>query len=234
MRAVRAGIGRAGIGRARVGAGLAGLVAVGVLAAPMAHAAKAKPACDLVTDPAGDVIGTAPGVDNGDYDIRSADVATDKRNLTAVIRLTSLAPNTAVSTAGRTYEFDFTANGHTFGLQAALLTGGASYQAVVYDTSTPGGRTGTDLGDIVGVVDTAHHEIRMTAPLWIFATYASFKQTYIADLDVTSGRAGGYGAVDPPGGKVHIGSEAATVVVDDASSTARYLPGARSCVAVGK
>jgi len=217
-----------------VRAGLAGLVVVGVLAAPVAQASRPKPVCDLVTDPAGDVIGSEPGVDNGDYDIRSADIATDKRNLTAVIRLTSLAPDTGVSVADRTYEIDFTANGHTFALEAALLTGGVSYDAVVYDTSAPGGRYGTALGDISGVVDSARHELRMTAPLALFSKYASFRQTYIAGLYVITGRAVGYGAVDPPGAKAHIGSQAVTMVVDDARSGARYQPGARSCVAVGK
>lgn len=215
-------------------AGLAGLVVVGVLAAPLAHASTPRPVCDLVTDPAGDVMPPSPGIANGDYDLRSADVATDKRQLTAVIRLTSLAPDEGVSVADRVYEFDFTANGHAFGLQAALLTGGVSYQAVAYDTTAPGGQYGTSLGAISGVVDTARHEIRMTAPLSMFAKYASFKQTYVDHLEVTSARAVGYGAVAPPGGKVSIGSEAIALVVDDASSTARYLPGRRSCVAVGK
>jgi hypothetical protein len=215
-------------------AGLAGLVVVGVLGAPLAHASGPRPACDLVTDPSGDVIGSAPGVDNRDYDVRSADIATDKRKLTAVIRLTSLAAAGGVTVADRDYEFDFNANGHSFGLMASLLTGGVSYEAVVYDTSVPGGRSGTDLGEISGVVDAAHHEIRMTAPLSLFAAYASFKQTYVDQLYVTSARAVGYGAQSPASGKVQIGSQSTAAVVDDASSTARYVPGRRSCVAVGK
>jgi hypothetical protein len=216
-----------------VRAGIALAVVAGVLAAPLAQAARPRPVCDLVTDSAGDVIATAPGVDNGDYDIRSADVATDGRQLTAVIRLTSLAPEDPASAVARDYEIDFTANGKTFGLMASLLTGGADFEAVALDTSKPGGNIGTDLGRITGVVDTTRHEIRMTAKLAIFAPYASFHQTYLSDFSVTSARAVGHTDETAPGGKATVGSQSTAVVVDDAGSKARYTPGARSCVRVG-
>src|SRR3954469_10936796 len=99
---------------------IAAAVAAGVWAGPLAQAPTPKPVCDLVTDPSGDVIGSAPGVDNGDYDVRSGDIATDARRLTAVIRLSSLAPEDAASPVARDYEFDFVANGHAFGLLASL------------------------------------------------------------------------------------------------------------------
>lgn len=214
--------------------GIAVVVAVGVWAAPLAHATAPRPVCDLVTDPSGDVTPAAPGVQNGDYDIRSADVATDGKLLTAVIRLTSLAPEDTSSPMARDYEFDFVANNSSFGLQASLLTGGVSYEAVYYGTNAPAGRTGTDLGVITGVVDATRHEVRMTAPLSMFAPYASFKQTYLDQLYVTSGRAVGHDGTTTPGGKVSIGSQSTAVIVDDASSKARYLPGRASCVRVGK
>jgi hypothetical protein len=215
-------------------AGIAVVLAAGVWAGPFAHAAAPRPACNLVTDPSGDVMLSGPGVDNGDYDVRSGDIATDARRLTAVIRLSSLAPEDAASPAARDYEFDFVANGHGFGLMASLLTGGASYEAVVYDRTTPGGRTGTDLGEVSGVIDTVHHEIRITAPLSLFAPYASFKQTYLDQLTVGSARAVGHDATTTPDGRVSIGSQSTAVVVDDATSKARYAPGGRSCVRVGK
>jgi hypothetical protein len=209
-------------------------VAAGVLAAPLAHAATPKPVCDLVTDPSGDVIPSTPGVDNGDYDIRSADVATDARKLTAVIRLSSLAPEDTASPAARDYEFDFVANGHAFGLEANLLTGGVNFEAVVYDTTAAGSRSGTDLGAVTGVVDAKHHEIRITAPLSLFAPYASFKQTYVDQLAASSARAVGQDGVTSPDGRVAVGAQSTALVVDDASSNARYTPGQRSCVRVGK
>jgi len=214
--------------------GVAALVVFGLWAAPAAHAGGGRPACDLVNDASGDVMPTAPGVDNGNYDVTSADVATDRHRLTVVIRLASLAGEDAASPASRDYEFDFVANGHTFGMQAALLTGGASYTAVVYDMATPGGRTGTNLGVVTGVVDSTRHEIRMTAPLSLFAPYATFKQTYLDQLYVTSARAVGQNGTASPDGKVTVGAQSTAVVVDDASSTARYSPGQRSCVHVGK
>jgi len=210
------------------------VVAVGIVAAPVAQASSARPACDLVTDAPNDVMPATPDASNSDYDLRSADVATDKRNLTAVIRLTSLAPEDAGSIAARDYEFDFAANGHTFGLLASLLTGGADFEAVVFDTNEAGGRMGSDLGAISGVIDAAHHEIRMTAPLSMFAPYASFKQTYIDQLYVTSARAVGHDSTQSPDGRVQVGSQSTAYVVDDAGSTARYQPGRRSCVHVGK
>jgi hypothetical protein len=214
--------------------GVAVVVAAGVWAGPFAHAAAPRPSCNLITDPSGDVMPSAPGVDNGDYDIRSADVASDAKHVTAVIRLSSLAPEDTASPAARDYEFDFVANGHGFGLLASLLTGGASFEAVVYDRTTPGGRTGSDLGEIAGVIDTARHEIRITAPLSLFAPYASFKQTYLDQLTVGSARAVGQDGTTTPDGRVSIGAQSTAVVVDDASSKARYTPGARSCVRVGK
>ena len=215
--------------------GIAVIVAAGVLAGPWAHAAPApRPVCDLVTDPAGDVIATTPGVDSNDYDIRSADVATDRKRLTAVIRLTSLAPEDPASAMSRDYEFDFTANGSRFGLLASLLTGGDSFEAIVYDTNAAGGNMGTYLGAVSGVVDSTHHEIRMTAPLSLFAPYASFRQTYIDQLYVTSARAVGHSSATSPDGRVSVGPQADAVVVDDAASKARYLPQRRSCVRVGK
>ena len=213
---------------------VASAICIGAAAAPLAHASSARPACDLVTDPSGDVILAAPGVANGDYDITSADVATDKRHLTAVIRLSSLAPEDTASPAARDYEFAFTANGHSFGLEAALLTGGVSFDAVVYDTTAPGGRTGTAIGEITGIVDSAHHEIRMTAPLSLFAPYASFKQTYLDGFNVTSARAVGHSGTATPDGRVSVGAQSTAFVVDQATSTARYTPGQRSCVRVGK
>lgn len=215
--------------------GIAVVVAAAVLAGPLAQAAPApRPVCNLVTDPGGDVTPSAPGVDNNDYDIRSADIATDAHRLTAVIRLASLAPEDPKSAMARDYELDFTANGSTFALQASLLTGGDSFEAAVYSTSAAGGRYGTDLGAMSGVVDTAHHEIRMTAPLSLFAPYATFKQTYIDHLYVESARAVGDNGATSPDGRVSIGSQSDAFVVDDASSKARYMPQRRSCVRVGK
>jgi len=208
-------------------------VGTGALFAPASFAGTPRPACDLVTDPSDDVMGSAPGIDNGDYDIRSADVATDAHKLTAVIRLTSLAPEDPMSAVARDYEFDFVANGHGFGLMADLLTGGASFEAVVYDKTAPGGRTGADLGEIAGVIDQARHEIRMTAPLSLFAPYASFTQTYVDQLMVSSARAVGHDGTTTPDGRASVGSESTALVVDDATSSMRYTPGRRSCVRVG-
>jgi hypothetical protein len=212
----------------------AGLLAAGLLAAPVATAAGPnKPACDQVKDARGDVLVTEPGVDNGDYDITSADIATNKKLITVVIRLTSLAAEDPSSPMARDYEFDFSANGHAFDLSASLLTGGADFRAAVYDRSTPGGRVGSDLGRVTGIIDVRRHEIRMTAPLSLFAPYASFKQTYVDHLAVSSARAVGQDGVASPDGRVTVGSQSTAVVVDDASSQARYMPGARTCVSIG-
>lgn len=210
------------------------MLAVGVVTAPMAQAAPARPACNLVSDPSGDVLASAPGVDNSDFDIRSGDIATNGRSLTAAIRLTGLTAEDPKSVASRVYEFDFAANGHGFGLVASLVTGGANFDAVVYSDVAQGGRMGTTLGPIAGVIDTAHHQIRLTAPLGLFASYANFRQTYIDHLAIGAARATGQNGTAPPGGKVTVGAQSTAVVVDDASSTAKYTPGQRSCLTVGR
>jgi hypothetical protein len=185
-------------------------------------------------DPAGDTGPAAPGSDMKQYDLRSADIATDARQLTVAIRLAGLSAEDTKAFVGRVYEFDFAANGNTFELIGALLTGGTDFEAYVVSHDVNGsGRTGDGLGQISGVVDVAHRQLRMTAPLRLFAPYANFRQTAIDHLDVTSAQAQGEWVATPPDGQVTV-SQSNAVVVDEATSSARYVPGQRSCLAVGR
>jgi hypothetical protein len=94
---------------------LAALAAGAALLAPVAPAAHAAPLCHLITDQAGDARlggGTNPsGQPTYDsLDILSADVASGKNNVVAVLRLKTLKPDQTL-VGGRTYLVRWNVNG---------------------------------------------------------------------------------------------------------------------------
>lgn len=171
------------------------------------HAPKPKPVCHLVTDPKGD----APPTGDSSLDIVSADVATNARTITAVIRVAKLSNPDTMAPEGEYYAFNFTAGagqgGHS--LYAMLSPVGNSFE----------GGAGT------GVVDTAKSEIRISVPLSYWTgPDAVFPgppfHGFIVYADINNN-------VQPI-------PTTLTVLGDTATSKATYKPGTPSCVAVGK
>jgi hypothetical protein len=124
---------------------IAAVAAFAVLATPIASnaapKAKPKPACNLLTD-------EVDLEESKSLDIVSADVATNAKLMTTVIRVTDLGDTGDPSTkGGRQYLLNFKVDG------GAVTT-------VVYDG--PGG-TYTNYG--TAVLDEERNEVRWTAPL---------------------------------------------------------------------
>ncbi len=194
-----------------------------LLAAGAASAAAPKPVCNLVTDAAGD--GTGFLFTDMDYlpndpnlDLVSGDVATKGRTITAVIRTAELALSDSASPTGRAYYANFTVGGTELFLSAALDgAGAATYSGGYIDT------TRTSLGAVTGVVDVAKKEVRISAPVSLFAEQAKIKDgVKITDLNLLAQR--------------YVGDRSlagATPSADEAVGGKSYAAGAPSCVTVG-
>ncbi|HVF04120.1 MAG TPA: hypothetical protein VNA20_04715 [Frankiaceae bacterium] len=178
---------------------VAAALAGGVLVAPADAAPPAK-ACRLVRDAVGDTDSPMPDADlDRQLDITSADVATGAKNLTVVLRLAALTAADPANPQGRVYEFDFTAVEKNFIVMGSLLPGGNSFSVFISETrleeNESGARAATGIGSAVGVVDVAKKEIRMTAPLSVFAPHAPIgRKTPLVHLAAFTYRANGYSA----------------------------------------
>ena len=210
--------------RARLLRTLTAATAVGLVgSAGLAGAATPKPVCNLVTDAKGDGTGfvvtdqdVLPNDDN--LDLVSGDVASNAKQITAVIRTAAQAMSDPSAPTGRAYYANFTAGGKQLFLAVRLdATGAGTYTGGYIDG------TRTTLGDATGVVDVEKKEVRITAPLSLFAPQAALKPgTKITDLNLLAQR---YVGAAGPG---------ATPSADDAVGGKAYTAGAPSCVVVGK
>ncbi|MCU1672095.1 MAG: hypothetical protein JWN77_208 [Frankiales bacterium] len=195
-------------------------------AAGAAPKAKVKPVCNLFTDQAGD--GTGFLLTDQNYlpndpqlDIVSGDVASDGKQITAVLRLSALDKTDSNAPTGRTYYVNFGIADVELNLSAAVDQDGvATFQAGYQDTA---GRAG--LGAVTGVLDTAKKEVRITAPLSIFAEKLPLKAG--TKLEYVEGLAQRYVGNRTVGRGITPSADA----TDPGSS---YTIGAPSCVAVGK
>lgn len=214
-------------------------VTLGVSALAAGHASaavKVKPVCNLVTDAPGDAFffaGSGPTTDS--LDVLSADVATNKHNITAVVRVKKLAAtDPTFSPTGLQWNFTFTAEGQDFTFTALTdPTGKPTYEASYSDKTT--GQGNLYAGDTVtGVFDVAKSQITMTAPIDVLAAQADFKVgSKLTGLDAAAGR---IIAIPEATGKLGGGSLLTLNPAsnDDATSTKEYVVGAPSCVIVPK
>jgi len=230
----------------RISAALAVAIAASGLTAAEA-AKKPAPVCNLVTDDKNDtfafrsqdnalpVVGspTRGTPYDASFDITSADVASDGKVITAAIRVENIG-SAATSPQGRGFAFDFLLPTSEFqgSLRAVLINGQAPYFEATYkDPSVPNGPS-TFLATATGVVDEKKKEIRITAPVAVFAELGPIvKGTLITPAGdaATSGR-----AVPPSPGVA--GQPIATryVFADVATVSKPYRAGTLSCVTPGK
>jgi hypothetical protein len=183
----------------------------------------AKPVCNLVTDAAGDANGFLvtglPGVPSDkNLDILSADIASDAKNVTAVIRLAAVGADSTSPTGGAVY-FNFSIGDTKVFVDALLSGSSATFNAGDF-TGTNGGRH--TIGAVTGSIDTATNAIHITAPAntWSNVVKAGTK---LNTFDVLAQRYIGANAV---GG--------VTPTADEAMSDKVYTGGAKSCVVPGK
>jgi hypothetical protein len=226
---------------------LAPVIAAAVLlTAPNAFGAPA--ACRLVVDPKGDdrVNGDtgSPALDDvyddSDLDVVSADVATDARNVTTVVRTATLRESDPDSPTGRMYWFSFAVGRQTYTVAATLTVDGR--YGVVYRDTQPyqeGGVAG-DIGEILGSAvvraDFARSEVRVTAPLTYFARTPIGRGTRLTGLRAwTFHQYGTAGQRHQVADRVVMwGAAGYGTGVDAASSARTYVAGSASCVAVGR
>jgi len=219
--------------------GASALVTVQAGAAP-------KLPCKLVTDASGDsfsvgsedldpVPASTPGAGptSNVLDITSADVATDKKRITGVVRVVKLAASDPTfSPTGLAWRVNFTADGQAFSLIAQSdPTGALTYQASYRDKTTGGGNLYA--GGVTGILDVAKSEIRMTAELGLFAAQATIKPgTKITEVGAGSGRV----VAVPDAAKLFGGGSLLSYSpgVDAATSTKTYVASSKNCVLVGK
>ncbi|HEX8001207.1 MAG TPA: hypothetical protein VF519_00765 [Mycobacteriales bacterium] len=219
---------------------LAALCAVTSAAPAVAAPRPAKRACGLVQDPKGDTSSPMPDRElDAQLDVLSADVATDTKNVTVVLRLANLTAADPANPQGRVYEFDFTAAEKNFIVLGNLLPGGNSFAVFRSDTrfeeGKGGARAATGIGEATGVVDTVAKEVRMTAPLSVFDPYANLRGGTLYYLSAWTYRANGM-SFQPALEQSRI--EVTTslgIGVDEAwGRKSYYRAGAPSCVRVGR
>ena len=215
------------------------LITGGVGVASAAPAKKIKPVCNLVVDEAGDAnLGGAPG-GAGD-DVVSADIASDGKTLTGVVRMAGLAANDPEWLNGRAYFAEFVAPGS----QDVLFVQARAYPTGViwsYGYSgvdpTSGISTSYTLGAATGVIDVAKKEVRISAPVKGFIDGAKAKLAKGAKLTALGARVyrqGGQGLVPSQEvGGTRVPLSGLNVMLDDASGGS-YVMGTPSCVVVGK
>ena len=186
-------------------------------------AAEAKPLpCKTIIDPAGDSAWGNP------LDIVSGDIASNKKTLTAVIRLAEFNKTNSSAPTGQGFYFDFTAGGETpifLSYTVTPTTESASYGYV-------DGNLHRSLGEAKAVVDQAKKEIRISAPIGSWTTYGNPKVgSKITGVVITTyWVVGAYVSTPVTTGSTGGGS---LQTADDAAGKT-YVAGSPSCVVPGK
>ena len=224
------------------------LIALVAVTAPAASAAgKAKPLCHIITDPAGDTFAfrtqDAPPTGSGVYgpqddslDITSADLASNGKVVTAVVRIKKLSRSIATSPLGLTAGIEFTIGdgGVTVRLQAALPTGQPDrFEVAAIAPGALPNTPATYVGSATGAVDLAKNEVRITAPASLLAPFGPVKPgALLAPSDAQSATvARGFPPItSTPGQPMTTRGTFADVAI---GGTAIKV-GAKSCVVPGK
>lgn len=160
--------------RARSVLALAVLPALIAGGAATAAPAKAKPVCDLIKDAAGDG-GVALAAD--DLDVLTADLASDGKKITAVLRLAGdPAAVNPQALGGKNYYVSFTAPGSTspqfLSAEVDPVLGITYRSGFEEDVNGVGNKT-ADTAPVAGKIDG--NVITITAPLSAFASRTSLK-----------------------------------------------------------
>lgn len=238
--------------RAAVIAGLAVAVAVSGEANAAGHKAKPKPVarvCNLVTDPAGDglfdPVGTGlsqfPEDPNGD--ILSADVASDAKNVTAVLRLKSLASPDTTYPFAHFYMVSWTVPGHDSPVYLGGTLDPNPAAATVFGPQFVFGDSGTFHSalnyyniastQVRGTVDAAKGTLTMSVPISAISSYGKYNPgTRFSGINAsTQALVNGpvLPANEPPVG----GSLAWGFQEDTADGGKDYVAGTPSCVKPG-
>ena len=191
-----------------------------------ATAAPAKAVCNLMSDPKGDAsfLDTLPN--DPSLDIVSADVATDAKTLTGVVRVDKFAAVSPTSPLGRGYYVQFNAPKAEFPiyLNAEITPDRTAFEWGTLETLPSGSGRYTLQGQATGVIDAATNELRISVPLKDIAAVA--KLTPGTKLTALTSTATSLIGTSVSGGLV--------ATIDDAAGSKAYVVGTKSCVVPGK
>lgn len=171
-----------------------------------------KPTCKLVQDKTGDATGVtgpaADGPNDPNLDIVWADIASNAKQLTAVLQLAAIGASPDTSPAGKTYDIGFLIN----------KTGGVRLRIVLAPADTASTPNLWPYGG-KGTVDTARKQLRVTVDLAKLPTVIK-PGAVLSNFSVLVQR-------------TVYNTDAVISVTDKADSTATYKSGYPSCVKVG-
>jgi hypothetical protein len=193
-------------------------VAAAALAAPAAHAK--APLCKQITDPAGDAYVSANPAKQPSYDaldVVSADVATGRHNLVAVLRLKTLKPDQTLLT-GATYSLDWRMAGVT--QELTYYTYAASTE---HDFFFDPGGSGLNRHSVDGVVDTKAATITWIVPRKDVPTLKKKKAAFTSLVAHTA-----YAVNDRP--PLLLGPQRFGTAVDSATAPKPYVDLTPTCV----
>ncbi len=196
------------------------LAATGVAA--QAAPKKAAPACNLVVDAKGDatqfyVLGDGSVPNEPAADILSADIATNGKQMTTVLRIDKLAKSSSASPLGFVWYVYFDVDGITFFTQTKADPTGDTYSLGYLDPT--GIRSAVADPAATGVIDTDKNEVRVTFNLSQLEPQAKLK---------TGGKITGIrGLTNRSAIRIVLQS-------DEAIGAKSYVEGTPSCVTVGK
>ena len=185
-------------------------------------AAHATPApCNLVMDVRGDGndygLLRAP-INDPVMDIVSADVASDGSHVTGVIRLVDVTPAGTDTQSTPRWTLSFDVGKVRYFMRANPFRGKIVSQSGVIEPGTGAER---DLQTISAVLDTARHEVRITAPVRDFALLTDLRPgTVLRSLQVQTVRVNDFGL-----GRIESAPR-------DQATGKNYTAGTRSCVRV--
>jgi hypothetical protein len=204
---------------------LAVLLATSVVAGGAAMA-KPAPSCNLMLDDKGDAqfLGAAPN--DANLDIVSADIASDAKTVTAVLRLAAFSEVDPQSPLGRGYYVLFNAAGSEFPIyfNMQITPDVTSFRWGDLETLATGNGSYVKKGDATGVIDAAKGEIHISVPVSDVKSIA--KVAPGAKLSNVAANATAVLGTSVSGGLVS--------TVDDATSSKPYIAGSPSCVKPGK
>ena len=203
---------------------VAAVVLVGSALTAGVSSAAPKPVCGLVSDPAGDTVLEGQAHDDANLDVLGADVASDGKRITAVLRMGGVEALDPKAPFGRTVYFHFTSPGVKTPMYLSAHFDPATgmfydFGAVIGTGYSTTNHSGTAA---IGSVDAVKKTITISAPADLGKMLAPGKGRTLQSFQVRS--------------TLLVGVARAGLVFDAdlATSKTTYTTGAPSCVAVAK
>lgn len=209
------------------------LFVVTTLAAGGAAAAtkpKVKPVCNLIKDAAGDASLQAPLPNDDGMDIVGADLASNTKLVTAVLRMKSVGNGSLSSVTGRRLTLEWTVPSGDYPLYLSMSTSqlGTYFDYGYLDTSATPPNIESQ-GAAQGTIIAAKNEIHITAPLSAFKPFGKVSPGS-KFTEITASGAQVFGVPQNDSGVYTYVSGS----LDDATAAKAYVAGTPSCVVPGK